>query len=296
MKKLILLSVLAGAMPLMSMAQDDDLYFTPESSSNNSSYEYGSCNRNIDEYNRRYQSSYQTIGNDSVGNDVVSFAGGQGVYPDSVGNNDYDLTRRMSRFDGYHGYYPSYGWNDPWYYDNLYLGWGYPYYGFRFGFGYSPWYYSWYDPWYYGGYYGWYDPWYYGGYYGGGYYNHNNVRNMPRGYVSDRTFGGRQGTFNSSRNVFGRSGVRNGSNSAFSNSNARTFGRSTTNSSRSSFSNNSSRTFSNENSRSFGNSSSFSNSSSFGGSRGGGSFGGGGGSFGGGGGSHGGGGGFGGHR
>src|SRR5574344_1823364 len=92
MKKLILITVLAGAMSIMTMAQDDDLYFSSKSKSNSSSYEYNSgSNRYVDEYNRM-KSSYEVIGNDKSntsgseksGDDVISFSGGQGVYPDSV--------------------------------------------------------------------------------------------------------------------------------------------------------------------------------------------------------------------
>ena len=165
MKKLILISVLAGVLPLASMAQDDDLYFSKKSSSNSSSYEYNNSrsNRSVDDYNNRYRSSYQNIDNDSTGDDVISFSG-RGVYPKDSMNNvgDYNLTRQMSRFDGYIGCSPYYGWYDPWYYDSFYYGYGYgyPYYGWRVGWGYDPWYYGggYYGD-YYGGYYGWYNPW-----------------------------------------------------------------------------------------------------------------------------------------
>ena len=144
MKKLILLLVLCGAMPLTMMAQDDDLYFTPKKSAkaeraevvydNRPAYYVGS-NRSVDEYNRRgrYRSSYQTISGDSVASDVISFEAGAGVYPDSAyidttfvfseytGNDfaggyddsdDYRCTRSMSRWDGYcaPGHY---GWHSP---------------------------------------------------------------------------------------------------------------------------------------------------------------------------------------
>ena len=91
MKKLILISVLAGVLPLGSMAQDDDLYFSAKSSSNSSSYEYNNSrsNRGVDDYNSRYSSSYQNIANDSTGDDVISFANGRGVYP-----REFDEQRR----------------------------------------------------------------------------------------------------------------------------------------------------------------------------------------------------------
>ena len=177
-KKLFLLFVLAGAMPLTMMAQDDDLYFVPSkkkvettgSSVRNTAERptyYAGSNRDIDEYNRRgkFRSSYQMIGTDSLGNDIIEFHEGTGIYPDTVfvdsmwmaknGYNDFDndftYSRRMSRWDDY------YGWYDPWFYGH----WGWRPLG----------YYSWYDPWYYGpyGWYSsWYDTWYYG-YYGWGY-------------------------------------------------------------------------------------------------------------------------------
>ena len=198
MKKLFLLFVLAGAMPLSMMAQDDDLYFTPSkkaaktsSSVENKPAYYAGSNRDVDEYNRRgkFRSTYQKIGVDSLGNDIIEFQAGTGIYPDSTyvdtmwvspkqkyqDDEDYAYSRRMSRWDGY------YGWYDPWFYGH----WGYRPWGY-WGW-YDPWYYSyygWYDPWYYGyygypWYYGWgpYDPWYYGyygygwgGYPGGTYY------------------------------------------------------------------------------------------------------------------------------
>ena len=196
-KKLFLLFVLAGAMPLSMMAQDDDLYFTPSkkaaktsSSVENKPAYYAGSNRDVDEYNRRgkFRSTYQKIGVDSLGNDIIEFQAGTGIYPDSTyvdtmwvspkqkyqDDEDYAYSRRMSRWDGY------YGWYDPWFYGH----WGYRPWGY-WGW-YDPWYYSyygWYDPWYYGyygypWYYGWgpYDPWYYGYYgYGWGGYSHHRV-------------------------------------------------------------------------------------------------------------------------
>ena len=181
-KKLFLLFVLAGAMPLTMMAQDDDLYFVPSkktvetkgSSVRNTADKptyYAGSTRDVDEYNRRgkFRSSFQKIGVDSLGNDIIEFHVGSDIYPDTsyvdttwtaskAYGNDYDgdftYSRRMSRWDGY------YGWYDP----VFYCHWG------MFPMGY----YSWYDPWYYWHYYDfawyspWYDPWYYG-YYGWGY-------------------------------------------------------------------------------------------------------------------------------
>ena len=126
MKKLFLLFVLAGAMPLTMMAQDDDLYFTPSkkavktSSSVNHKPEkptyYVGSSRDVDEYNRhgKFRSTYQKIGVDSLGNDIIEFQAGTGIYPDSTyvdtmwvspkkkyqDDEDYAYSRRMSRWDG----------------------------------------------------------------------------------------------------------------------------------------------------------------------------------------------------
>ncbi|MGN0283090.1 MAG: hypothetical protein ACI4B3_12475 [Prevotella sp.] len=200
MKRLIIIPMLALIMPLTTMAQDD-LYFVPTKANIKKSTEkygmpkdtyYCGSQRSVDEYNRRLRSKVEPIDADSVGNDVITFDGVVGQYPDSMSiNNDEDFkcTRKMSRWDDdyrnayWDGYTDGrfgrwYGWStfyDPWYYG--YYGW------------YDPWYYgSWYG-WhgYYGGWYGyysyWYDPWYYGwgGYYpyhpiyvvGGGGHSHN---------------------------------------------------------------------------------------------------------------------------
>jgi hypothetical protein len=198
MKKLLMLLVLASAMPLASMAQDDDVYFTPRSKApkevkkaEKPTY-YSGSNRDVDEYNRRGQlnSWYQKIGSDSLGNDIITFQGGPGVYPDSVygdtayvypgsarfsNDDDYTYTRRMSRWDGYY---------DPWFYSNYYYGpWRYGWYDPW----YDPWYYGyagWYDPWFYG-YGGWYDPWYYGYRWGYPYYGGWYGWGWSRPYVVD---------------------------------------------------------------------------------------------------------------
>lgn len=168
MKKLLLISMLIGAMPLALMAQDDDLYFVPKKK------------KMIEETTERYAAQKS----DAVNNDVIDFTPEQGVYPDSL-EEDFKITKRMSRFDDYvladsaafwAGYEPgrdSWGWHSPFYYsrygwyDPWYDPWYNPYY-------YTSWRYGWYDPWYYGSWrYGWYDPWYYG-YAGWGwpYYRH----------------------------------------------------------------------------------------------------------------------------
>lgn len=158
MKKLVLLSVLLGAMPITMMAQDDDLYFVPtkenvakeaEKYGMPSSTYYVGSTRSADEYNRRVWSRVAPI--DSAGNDIIDFSAEKGVYPDSAYSDvsDYKYTSRMSRFDDYTpsaAYWAGFRdgrWTSPWYYSTYYS-----------------WYDPWYDPWYYGGYYGWYDPWY----------------------------------------------------------------------------------------------------------------------------------------
>ena len=335
-KKLFLLFVLAGAMPLTMMAQDDDLYFVPSkkkvettgSSVRNTAERptyYAGSNRDIDEYNRRgkFRSSYQMIGTDSLGNDIIEFHEGTGIYPDTVfvdsmwmaknGYNDFDndftYSRRMSRWDDY------YGWYDPWFYGHWgwrplgYYSWYDPWYYGPYG-----WYSSWYDTWYYGYYgwgypygwgrYGWGYPYYYGwyGHYWGGYPHHGYAYhgttgtrnhgtpsyNVPRGTSNGRSHNYSQGTFGGSRN----SGLGNRSTATRSNTrNSGSYSNSNGNfgGSRSSYG-------SSNQSGSYSAPSRSSSSSSYGG---GGSFGGsrsGGGSSGGGGGSRRGGGGFGGRR
>ena len=166
MKKLLLISMLVGAMPLAMMAQDDDLYFVSKKKKSAVVEEaqdqfgmpkdtyYAGSNRSVDEYNRRFKSQVEQI--DSV---------------DSL-REDFQLTKRMTRFDEYQldsAYWAGYkngretwwGWHSPWYYSRW--GWYDPWYDpWRY-----PWYDPWYDPWYYTSWrWGWYDPWYYRGYWG----------------------------------------------------------------------------------------------------------------------------------
>ena len=161
MKKLLLISMLVGAMPLAMMAQDDDLYFVPKKK------------KVVEHTEKQYP-----LANDTLKNDVIDFTAEKGVYPDSV-SEDFKITKQMMRFDdyrladneafwaGYQAGRDTWGWYSPWYYNRYgwYGGWYDPWY-------YSSWRYGWYDPWYYG-YAGWYDPWYYRygyyGYYGWGY-------------------------------------------------------------------------------------------------------------------------------
>ena len=209
MKRKYLLAVLiAAAMPLTSMAQDDDLYFNPKKEARekaerrallqrqyaeqrarrDSVYRlfWSGSDRSVDEYNRggRIFSHYENVGKDSLGNDIIQFHVGKGVAPDSIYDDayfaqkyadrdeDFVRTREMSRWDGFYDpwFYDYYGYG-PYYWRSRMWGWHNPWrYGYYAGW-YDPWFDPWYDPWYYGycGWYGgWYDPWYYGW---GGYYN-----------------------------------------------------------------------------------------------------------------------------
>lgn len=223
MKKLILISLLIGAMPLSMAAQDDDLYFVPKKSSKvetvndhyglpRDTYYIGS-NRSVDDYNRR-MSSYVPL--DSASSDIIDFNGELGVYPDSL--DDYNLTRKMELFDNYSlsdneaywsGYqqaradllwhspwfyrtYGWYNWYDPWYYTSWHLGIYDPWYYGPYSW-YSGWYGGWYDPWYYDRYY-WSYPYYrYGyAYWGGGRLvrrnDHAGTIHMDRGNMNGRIY------------------------------------------------------------------------------------------------------------
>lgn len=208
MKKLFLLTLMVIALPLSLLAQDD-MYFVPSKSAKTKSSAaesrpvdgpvyYRGRNVSVDEYNRRHmRSSYEKIGTDSVGNDIIEFTAGDGVYPENdtiyidkylEDDKDFRYSTRMGRFDGF------YGWYDPFF--RGYWGWGrypYRYYGWYDPW-YDPWYYGWYDPWYYGWYdWYWYSPWYYTSYYyyGPGYYHGGYVYpdatkrpdNTGRGYA-----------------------------------------------------------------------------------------------------------------
>lgn len=240
MKKLLMLLLLAGSMPLASMAQDD-VYFVPSKATKKKMQGdmpafYSGSDRSVDEYNRygRLNSWYQKVDSDSLGNDIITFQG-PGIAPDTsyvdtvyvysggaqFADEDYFCTRRMSRWDGFH---------DPWFYDNyLHYGWYDPWY--------NPWYYGryagWYDPWYYG-YAGWYSPWYYGyygwpyhygwnyPYWGGGTFIAYHGGQNSGGYTGQRTW---NGNFhgNGVRNGYVAKNSRNGSYTHRSNGN-RSFG------------------------------------------------------------------------
>ena len=290
MKKWILLSVMLGAVSLSSLAQDDDMYFVPTKKNvarDRATYGipadtyYSGSMRSVDEYNRRWASSYEVLPVDT--GDIISFAGVEGVYPDSLG--DFSLTQRMTRFDGYEpsaaywagysrGYSDSWGWHSPWYYSY------YPWYDWY----YDPWYYDswywggwygWYGPWYspwYRGYYSYYDPWYYSGggvtyaHYNPGTENHGRISGAgSTGFASGRTRTYSSGTFGSSRSlgssVASRSGAYGGSRTSTSAATSTRTRTSTPN-----YSTNNIPTYSNSNGN-FGGSYSNSSSGSFGGSR-----------------------------
>ena len=240
MMKKILVSLILGALPLTMMAQDDDMYFVPSKKSSVSTTTvrssarpaptfYSGSNRSVDEYNRRGGSYYQVVSNDSVGNDIISFNGELGVYPDSAATEDFALTREMSRWDGYEpdpnayaeGYrdgrrdsWSLYSWHSPWFYATYYP-WYDSYWYWR-----DPWYYGgWYDPWYYGG---WYDPWYYGyyrpyySYWYGGYYSSYYYPYYGSGWISS----GRPGLYARNGNT-GTIDLRGSSHGRFSTNSTR---------------------------------------------------------------------------
>ena len=290
MNNRILVSLILGALPLTMMAQDDDMYFVPTKKNvarDRATYGipadtyYSGSMRSVDEYNRRWASSYEVLPVDT--GDIISFAGVEGVYPDSLG--DFSLTQRMTRFDGYEpsaaywagysrGYSDSWGWHSPWYYSY------YPWYDWY----YDPWYYDswywggwygWYGPWYspwYRGYYSYYDPWYYSGggvtyaHYNPGTENHGRISGAgSTGFASGRTRTYSSGTFGSSRSlgtsVANRSGAYGGSRTSTSAATSTRTRTSTPN-----YSTNNIPTYSNSNGN-FGGSYSNSSSGSFGGSR-----------------------------
>lgn len=269
MKKFIFLSLFIGMMPAVSLfAQNDDVYFVPKNTpksayqSRENAIYYSGSNRDVDEYNRhgKYWSHYQVLGSDSLGNDIIQFQKGNGVYPDSTyidttfvgkyydrtynadADDDYTYTRRMSRWDNFYdpwfysyrwGYGPYWsvrgGWYDPWYYGygDWYDPWYYGYYGYGYGYpyyGYAGWYGGWYSPWYYGG--------YYGGYYGYPYYSGYVSYNRPTGtmnhsYASNSTsfpagsFGEARSRFSGSRSSMSSTpGVRVGNSDMFGGSRA----------------------------------------------------------------------------
>ena len=248
MKKLMMILLLSGVLPLSMLAQDDDMYFVPTKENQAkeamsygmpSKTYYAGSSRTDEDYNRRVWSSVTPV--DSAGNDIIDFSAVRGVYPDSayteLTDNDYQLTRRMSRFDDYtpsQAYWDGYRdgrWSSPWYYNSWYSWYDYDPWYWNSYWHYGP-YYGWYSPWYYG--YGYYRPWHYGyyGYYGarwyGGGHSYHASRPVRRTtYSSGRRFGQ---SSNSSRNsTFGNNnsnrsfGTSSRSNSSF-NSGGSSFG------------------------------------------------------------------------
>lgn len=236
MRKWFFISLILGVVPL-SMTAQDDMYFVPsKKSAQRASASYGiphntyysGSNRNVDEYNR-HGSHYAVMPSDTL-NDIISFNGEMGVYPDSVAN-DFELTRQMSRFDGYesdNSYWAGYaegrrdawGWHSPWWYSSWY----------------DPLYYSWWDSWYYG-WGGWYSPGFYHGYYGGyygwgwgwdwypGYYYYGGG-GLGRGYRSSRVYAhnGNTGTIDRGGSSRGRfTGYRGGTTASSSATSNRRF-------------------------------------------------------------------------
>lgn len=214
MKKLLLLTLGFGFLPISMQAQDD-MYFVPKKSKTvktTSSYErptentyYSGSSRSVDDYNRR-NNTYQVLPNDSA-NDVIDFDESMGVYPDSA-QEDYRITKKMARWDDYtpsESYWDGYldgrrdswgfrSWHSPWYYSSFY-----------------PWYdYTWYDPWYYGWgwHYGWYDPWYYGSWsWGwGGYYSWHYYHPWHYGWYGSVTHNWSRGYHGNYRGVAHGSG------------------------------------------------------------------------------------------
>lgn len=211
MKRSVFLLALLSGLPMLSMAQDD-MYFTPSSADKavaptekkEAPTYYSGINKSSDAYNRRgkFRSSYQIIGKDSLGNEIVEFESKDGIarrdtiyggyIRQAEADDDFAYSRRMSRFDDYYGFY------DPWFASSFYYGYPGFYAGWRWR---SPFYYGgFYDPWYYGSFYagypyyyygspyyyggfGFYNPWYYGGYY------------YPR-YTAYYSYNGHAGTAN----------------------------------------------------------------------------------------------------
>lgn len=315
MKKFVLLAVLVAAMPLTTMAQDDDLYFNPKQEAKKEAalreqrakayarvravrdslyaiYWSGSP-RSVDEYNRngRILSHYQGITTDSLGNDIISFRLEKGVKPDSIYDDeafaqkfinqdeDFEYTRGLSRWDGYYNpwFYDYYGVG-PYYWRSGYWGWRNPWrYGYYAGW-YDPWFDPFYDPWYYG-YAGWYGGWYSPWYGWGGYYNPWYWGGPMIGHVhysgNPKGYAGNR-SWNGPGNNSGRYNGRRDDNS-YGN---RNFGNRSNRDYNNSFDNSNRSNNSNSNFSGFGNRSGNFGGGSFGGSHSGGSFGGG--SFGGG--------------
>ena len=123
MKKLRILSVLFGVMPLAALAQDD-LYFPSSDMAKQEALRYDSVynrrysERDVDEYNRYGRSFgyYKYNGKDSLGNDIIELYPSDGSDPEVLStdstrfyrdrtysyDDDYRYSRRMSRFDDFY--------------------------------------------------------------------------------------------------------------------------------------------------------------------------------------------------
>ena len=191
MKKWFYVSLIMAMLPLTMTAQDDDMYFVPKKNSAEhkavnystprSTY-YSGSNRSVDEYNRHGGGSYyEVVSNDTTGNDIIDFSSEVGVYPDSAmqQQEDFTLTRQMSRWDGY----------EP---EIAYLA---GYNAGRFD--------SWHSPWYYSSYYPWYDSYWYwndpcssnGSFRNRTHYDRGMVASTKRGVSNGRTTTHSAGTF-----------------------------------------------------------------------------------------------------
>lgn len=246
MKRLLFIAL--TLVPLLSMAQDDDLYFVSGKQAKKVSDKklresfrkdpdrqysvYGSNSFNDDDYNRRgvlSNSHYQISGGAEIDTlssdssmlmalaDSLSKASNVRVKSYSTLDDveDYYYSRRMARLR--HNYY----YHSPYYWD-VYCGsyWYDPWYDpwfYHHGWG---WYNSWYDPWFYGySWYGW-NPWYYGWYAGYGphywhYYHHWDT------YYYAGYYGHASGNYNFNHRS---SGVNASSNGRFTPSYANTYG------------------------------------------------------------------------
>ncbi len=202
MKQNFIITLFIAVLPFTANAQDD-MYFVPSkkkakvmTEAPRVTYHSGS-NRNVDEYNRQGTYFHET---DSAGNDIITFDGLTGAYPDSVFASDFTYTKQMSRFDDYQwnsayreGYSDalsdtwSWSWHSPWYYDR----WMYDpfYYGYGWNYG---WNWSWSLSW------GWHNhPWYYPNY---GY--HRPPHHFYPSYGSSyRPYKGITGTRNSGKAI-----------------------------------------------------------------------------------------------
>ena len=227
---------------------EDDMYFIPKKSSkkdkkkvvqDNTPAYYVGTNRSVDEYNRHKKlvSTYQKIGIDSLGNDIVRIFSENEIYPDTSyvdtlfmvsryvnSEDDYRYSSNLSRWDDYYyyntpydiwrnyswwGYYPyswpayMYGRSWAWHFHGGYYGYYSPWYN-RWGY-YDPWYDPWYMSLYYGGYYDpyyfWYSSWWYFAY-DPWYYN----RYYGIAYVGYGGYGGYGGRHHSNSSVGTTSG------------------------------------------------------------------------------------------